>query len=75
MAYCAVGVGEGDLANSRTLVRGVQGFGHEDRAGNGEVVLVGDQGCATEVRGGTDTLDDAGQGDEGLPVWSQYLIT
>lgn len=39
-------------------------LGDEDGAGNGEVVLAGDQRCAGKVRAGTHTLQDGGEGDE-----------
>lgn len=53
----AVGVGREDLAEVEALQRGVQGFGHEDGAGDAEVGLVGDEGCAAEVGGGANTRE------------------
>lgn len=61
----AVGVGNGDLTNGGALVRGVLGLGHQDGAGDGQVVLAGDQGSTTEVGGGANALEDRGEGDEG----------
>lgn len=66
--YCAVRVGEGDFGDRGALVRGVQRFGHENGACDGEVVLVGDQGGTAEIGAGANTLDDARQGDEGFAI-------
>jgi hypothetical protein len=40
----------------------------EDGAGGGEVGLVGDVLSSTEVGADTDTLEDVGDGEEGLDV-------
>lgn len=48
----AVGVRRENFAEVEALQRGMQGFGHEDGAGDAEVGLAGDEGCAAEVGGG-----------------------
>ena len=42
----AVGVGGSDLAGGVALERSVDCLGHQDGAGDGQVVLTGDRGAA-----------------------------
>lgn len=54
----AVGVGSSDLARGVALERSVDRLGHQDRAGDGQVVLAGDQRSCAEVGRSTNALED-----------------
>ncbi len=49
-------------------------LGHEDRAGNGEVALGGDERGGTEVGTDTDLLEDGGEGDKVLDAVDRELV-
>jgi hypothetical protein len=67
-AYGSVGVGCGDFADRVALQRGVQGFGYEDRTGDGQVVFAGHQRGGAEVGRSSDALDYGREGDEAARV-------
>ena len=49
-------------------------LGHQDRAGDGQVVLAGDQRSCTEVGRSTDALEDGGEAQETLGVDVGYRV-
>ena len=62
------GVGEGRLAELGADVAGVASLDGENRAGGGQVVLVHDGGCGSQIGGDTNALENAGQSDEGVDI-------
>jgi len=64
----AVGVGSSDLARGVALERSVDRLSHQDGAGDGQVVLAGDQRSGTEVGRSTNALKDRSEAQEALGV-------
>ena len=68
LTYSSVGVGGSDLAVGVALKRSVNCLGHQNGAGNGQVVLAGDQRSSTEVGRSTNALKDRSEAQETLGV-------